>query len=231
MSGETITVDAKVRGVGDMARVFIIPFTSDNNNFNFKFDPERFYVSYNGTKNVLIDISDNKNLEPGFYQTNVTLRQIIPFLNSTFDGAVQPILIEVMKKDPLKIIITSMRNNILTYISPFIIVGILTPFIYRIIPNNIPPVKKMDILSVNGSIITGVLIFLTLGSSFTEVHDKHMSDILTKLPTLLAASIVVPFSISAILYITKKEIKWGLFFVWIGFVYLIISMSIVVLVR
>jgi hypothetical protein len=56
--------------------------------------------------------------------------------------------------------------------------------------------KKNEILQINSSIIVGVLILLTLGSTITHLHKVAIS--------LITASIIVPFAVSSIMIIIAQ---------------------------
>ena len=56
--------------------------------------------------------------------------------------------------------------------------------------------KKNEILQINSSIIVGVLILLTLGSTITHLHKVTIS--------LITASIIVPFAVSSIMIIIAQ---------------------------
>lgn len=81
-----------------------------------------------------------------------------------------------------------------------------------------------DLLTLNGSIIAGVLIFLTLGGTgFIEMERFWQIGILT-------ASIVYPFALSAIITLTTGSIEKGIKFIIPGFVYLMVSIVLIVFV-
>jgi hypothetical protein len=56
--------------------------------------------------------------------------------------------------------------------------------------------KKNEILQINSSIMVGVLILLTLGSTLTHIHKVTIS--------LITASIIVPFAVSSIMIIISQ---------------------------
>ena len=56
--------------------------------------------------------------------------------------------------------------------------------------------KKNEILQINSSIIVGVLILLTLGSTITHLHKVTIS--------LITASIIIPFAVSSIMIIISQ---------------------------
>ena len=56
--------------------------------------------------------------------------------------------------------------------------------------------KKNEILQINSSIMVGVLILLTLGSTLTHIHKVTIS--------LIIASIIVPFAVSSIMIIISQ---------------------------
>jgi hypothetical protein len=56
--------------------------------------------------------------------------------------------------------------------------------------------KKNEILQINSSIMVGVLILLTIGSTLTHIHKVTIS--------LITASIIVPFAVSSIMIIISQ---------------------------
>ena len=56
--------------------------------------------------------------------------------------------------------------------------------------------KKNEILQINSSILVGVLILLTLGSTLTHIHKATIS--------LITASIIIPFAVSSIMVIISQ---------------------------
>jgi hypothetical protein len=102
--------------------------------------------------------------------------------------------------------------------------------------------KKNEILQINSSILVGVLILLTLGSTITHLHKVTIS--------LITASIIVPFAVSSIMIIisqppetdekghTRKSLQdkrlklfpAGIMAMMVGFVYIIAAVITITLI-
>jgi YVTN family beta-propeller protein len=82
--------------------------------------------------------------------------------------------------------------------------------------------SKIDILSINGAIIAGVLIFLSLTEGFDVTEQTQI--------TIITANIVFPFAISAILAILNHE-KFATRFMIGGFINLIISVILIAIMK
>jgi hypothetical protein len=224
--GETKTINALFHATGQL-QSFVNLKSSDDEKIKVKFTPSNLYIPYEGKIPVKLELF-TKYSEPGLLYSNISLSQEVPFTNITFPSSTQKVLIEILPKNDMKILVDNIRNNIITYILPFLLTFLSIIFAYRIIPSTVAKETANNILSLNASIIAGVLIFLTVESISNE--NVNTNQILYKLPSFLTASIVIPFSLSAILHILGK-VKWSLVFVWLGLIYLIISILIIVIVR
>jgi hypothetical protein len=88
--------------------------------------------------------------------------------------------------------------------------------------NNITKNKTEGLLVVNSGLIAGVLVFLTIGSSDAFFNSEGFQRI-----AILTSTIVIPFSISAIVILVKNALAIGIKFMTIGFVYLMVSVLII----
>ena len=82
--------------------------------------------------------------------------------------------------------------------------------------------SRIDILSIDGGIIAGVLIFLSLTEGFDVTEQTQI--------TIITANIVFPFAISAILAILNHE-KYATRFMIGGFINLIISVILIAVMK
>ena len=86
-------------------------------------------------------------------------------------------------------------------------------------------IRVKDILTVDASVIAGVLIFLTVGAAFASGEAIQQVGILT-------ASIVFPFAIAAIRTLIKGTVEeYGVKFMIAGFVYLMTSVILIALIQ
>jgi hypothetical protein len=81
-----------------------------------------------------------------------------------------------------------------------------------------------DIITIDASVIVGVLFFLTLGGSEVSSGSNIYMGILT-------ASIVYPFALSAIRAVVKGAAEYGIRFMLSGFIYLMISIGLIAFLR
>ena len=79
-----------------------------------------------------------------------------------------------------------------------------------------------DILTIDATVIIGVLIFLTFSEGF-EASQRSQINIMT-------ASIVFPFAISAIIGITRNE-KFATRLMIAGFINLMISVMLIAIMK
>jgi hypothetical protein len=84
--------------------------------------------------------------------------------------------------------------------------------------------RPEDILTVNASVVAGVLIFLTVGGTelFGSQRIMHIS--------ILTASIVFPFAISAIRTLVTGDYVAGIKFMIFGFIFLMVAVVLIAIV-
>jgi hypothetical protein len=90
--------------------------------------------------------------------------------------------------------------------------------------DSIEKLEPKDILTANASVVAGVLIFLTVGG--TELFESQLIIHIS----ILTASIVFPFAISAIRILTTNDPVTGIKFTIPGFVLLMISVVLITFV-
>jgi YVTN family beta-propeller protein len=83
-------------------------------------------------------------------------------------------------------------------------------------------VSRADIITINASVIAGVLVFLSILEGFKENEQSQIS--------FITATIVFPFAISAVLAITRRE-KFAIRLMIAGFINLMISVTLIALMR
>ena len=98
----------------------------------------------------------------------------------------------------------------------------------RIDQSHLDAIRVKDILTVDASVIAGVLIFLTVGSTF-GANSKLVS---FQQVGVLTATIVIPFAIAAIRTLIKGTVEeYGIKFMVAGFVYLMTSVILISVVQ
>jgi hypothetical protein len=123
----------------------------------------------------------------------------------------------------------ALRNNNLTYVIPLGITSVFAIWLYKRLPKKTydpEQMKVQDLLTVDASVIAGVLIFLTVGASgvFTGRFIQQVG--------ILTASIVFPFAIAAIATLIKGRVEeYGIKFMIIGFIYLMASVILIAFIQ
>jgi hypothetical protein len=112
---------------------------------------------------------------------------------------------------------------------PLIITSIIALALSRIINTKTSVFSNLsitDIITIDASVIVGVLFFLTLGGEelSSGATDRLYIGILT-------ASIVYPFAISAVRVVVKGSPEYGMRFMISGFIYLMISIALIAFLR
>jgi hypothetical protein len=125
-------------------------------------------------------------------------------------------------------------SNSLSYYSfylsfiPLIVTSIIALALSRIINTKTSVFSNLsitDIITIDASVIVGVLFFLTLeGAELASGEDRLYIGILT-------ASIVYPFAISAVRVVVKGSPEYGMRFMIAGFVYLMIAIALIAFLR
>jgi hypothetical protein len=111
---------------------------------------------------------------------------------------------------------------------PLIITSIIALAMSRIINTKTSVFSNLsitDVITIDASVIVGVLFFLTLGGGeLSSGTDRLYIGVLT-------ASIVYPFAISAIRVVVKGSPESGIRFMIAGFIYLMISIALIAFLR
>lgn len=224
--GQSQEITGTVRVVTDTSSIVHLIDEVDDG-FHFEFKPDLFFILKNLTAPVKMIISSENDVRLGLTNTSYNLKQqILPNLGN-YSNINQYFLLNVISPDIFSTYVKMMRNSELTYITPFLISFPLAFLLYRRI-DELSQKKNINVLSINATVITGVLIFITLGSLFTSGEESR---ILERLPILLTASIVIPFASSSLLYVVERKHNFGVLLMWVGFLYLIISVVIIAIVK
>jgi hypothetical protein len=228
--GRTEEIKATLKALAPTTSFLQINNSEFNKGINFDFDPKTAFVSKNLTMDMKLLITSLDNITTGMKVGKISFHQIFPNGQSNPNPIFQNIMLDVVPRDIFKENTEKIKNFELTYLAPFFL---SLPFVLlihkRIIKAN--EKKQIDVLPVDATLITGVLIFITFGGIFSSSSLDEPSPILEKLPIMLTASIVIPFAISALLYTIDTKGNLGVLFMWVGFVYLIISVTIIAIVK
>jgi hypothetical protein len=125
----------------------------------------------------------------------------------------------------------AIRNSIFTYVMPLIVTAIFLIWLtrrVRINLKNLEEIRVKDILTVDASVIAGVLIFLTVGAAF----GTGESVVSFQQVGILTATIVFPFAIAAIRTLILGRVEeYGIKFMIAGFVYLMTSVILIAVIQ
>lgn len=203
---------------------------NENDGIKVNFEPESVTMPLTGARNIkLIVKADEYTYKGNPTQTNQTLtldsitaQGVQDRWNETFDIEILP---------PLSIeerISNILRDNVFTYVVPLAVTSVFAIWLSRRITKtkyNPDWIRVKDILTVDASVIAGVLIFLTVGAS--DVFSGNIQQV-----GILTASIVFPFAIAAIRTLIKGEIEeHGIKFMVSGFIYLMTSVVLIAFVQ
>jgi hypothetical protein len=92
-------------------------------------------------------------------------------------------------------------------------------------------ISHKDLLQVNGAIIAGVLILLTIQTTQSAIIGIHRSSVVVG---IITASIVVPFAYSAFIivrYHDSNKLLHSIFSTIAGFIYLIVAIILLAIIR
>ncbi len=209
---------------------------SDGNNTDdivLSFNPTQIYLPLNGTKYTELTIETSRNLEPKIYDAvsvNIS-RGIVSSDSAELTDPInynETVVIEILK--PLALV--DNLNNFLIgdyglFIIPLGITTIFAIFLSRRVDHKAIAEKIgiQDLLSIDGSVIVGVLVFLSLG---TLSSNQGVGFTLT---AILTSTIVFPFALSAITTLLGRSIETGVKFTIPGFVYLMVSIILVAYIQ
>jgi hypothetical protein len=200
-------------------------------NYTLEFTPDRIEFPLNGTvtSNFGIKIEPHVKDKVLPVDVNVTLafkgETIGDTWNERFYVTVLPPLSELDKEG--RSFSEFLVGTFALYWIPFGISSIFGYWLSRRIDRGRLPkefleqLRTKDILAVNASVVAGVLIFLTVGG--TELFGAGA---LVNI-SILTASIVYPFAISAILILITGDPIYGIKFTIPGFVFLMVSIVLI----
>jgi hypothetical protein len=200
---------------------------------NLSFNPSQTDLPLNGTKYTKMTIETSNNLQPKIYDAvsvNVT-RGIISSNSSELINPInynETVIVEIL--NPLTLV--DKLNNFLIhnyglFIIPLGITTVFAIFLSKRVNHKaiLDKIGIQDLLSIDGSVIVGVLIFLTLGTLGSN------QGIVFTLTAILTATIVFPFALSAVTTLLGRPIETGVKLTIPGFVYLMVSIVLVAYIQ
>jgi hypothetical protein len=195
--------------------------SNSSDGINISFSPNPVTVETTGTTytNMLIKVAGNANAGG-----TTKIDHVIHFSGGTEEGARfgNDLLLEIDLLQPLSIGDILVQTN-LTYIIPIGVTAVIILWISKKIDKvkNYQSLSVEHLLTVDATVVAGVLIFLTIGSADLFSGSIQRVGILT-------ASIVFPFALAAIRTLIKGEVEaYGVKFTVAGFVYLMTSVIVI----
>lgn len=212
----------------DMAETISFVDANKNDGIDVNFRPQSVKIPVSGVRFVEMEIQAQGGVvkdNSGITNQTVTISsEEFPDIqtNETFNLQILP---PVSLPDRLG---ETLKNSIFTYVTPLAVTAVFAFWLSRRIQINkasIEMIRVKDILTVDASVIAGVLIFLTVGAAFASGEAIQQVGILT-------ASIVFPFAIAAIRTLIKGTVEeYGVKFMIAGFVYLMTSVILIALIQ
>jgi hypothetical protein len=202
-----------------------------DDNIMLNFDPQLVELPKTGIRYTTLTVKAGEDAYKGnptltnqtVNVSSVSSEGISTNLTQTFDLEILPPFTVVEK------ISNSLRNNPFSYLIPIGITSLFAIWLSRRIQNkNYDPerIRVRDIITVDASVIAGVLIFLTVGSA--EVFSGRA----IQQVGILTASIVFPFAIASIITLIKGNVEaYGIKFMISGFVYLMVSVILIAFIQ
>jgi hypothetical protein len=246
-AGEGKKVDERVliNAIGlNVPEVMLLSDGNKDDGIDLSFNPSQIILPFNGTKNTEMIIDEtSKELEPKKYDTisvNVTRGLINPNnLSELIDpiSYTEAVTIQILPPLPPLPPIVQLNNIFLNNygISIYIILfsiplGITTIFAFLLTRRFNPQIILdkigiQDLLTIDGSVIVGVLILLTLNTA--EGTLKEASTLIA----ILTTTIIIPFALSALITLIKGSVEIGIKLAIPGFIYLMVSIVIVAYIQ
>jgi hypothetical protein len=225
----------------NVEEIMLLSDGNKNDGIDLSFNPSLIHLPLNGTKYTeMIIKGTSKELEPRTYDDisiNITRGLINP---SNLLDLIEPIsyadtvTIQILPPIPP---IDKLNNFFLDnygvsiYIVLFSIpLGITTIFAFilskRFNPQIIlDKIGIQDLLTIDGSVIVGVLILLTLNTGEANIRGE------SALIAILTTTIIFPFTLSALITLIKGSVELGIKLAIPGFIYLMVSIIIVAYIQ
>jgi hypothetical protein len=200
--------------------------TNSSDGVNISFSPNPVIVPLTGINYTNMLIKVDKKAYNGIPTKTNQLINISRVTDDNLNYSDSPEILEIEILPPLSQLESvgeTLRNSSITYIIPLGVTLILILWIAKKIDKNrnYDSIRVKDLLTVDASVIAGVLIFLTVGSA--ELFSG-----LIQRAGVLTASIVFPFAIATIRTLIKGEVEaYAVKFTVAGFIYLMTSVIII----
>lgn len=205
-----------------------------NDKVILSFDPPFLILPINGTKftKMTIEINDKFPVSGRINTQSVNITRTVYDESNDPTSVSMPIyesqsfsLIPLPSSSTIEKINDFLINYYGIYILPFGITSIFAIVLTKRVNTAAlaESIRIKDLLTTNGSIIAGVLIFLTIGGTIQKEKFWQIG--------ILTASIVYPFALSAIITMATGSIQKGIRYTIPGFVYLMVSIVLIVFVQ
>lgn len=195
---------------------------NDNDTISLSFIPEVMDTPLNGTMVFQGTLLYKGGLNPGVHELKFYKITYTDYGN--LDNKTESIRLLLMDDRPWTESVPRFLTSIYAYIwVPFVATSIIVLILHKKFrfDHLLNDIKASTILGFNSAIIAGVLVFLSIGG------DSNYLGGLISQSGFLTASIVVPFSLSAVTVMLTGKVNTGLKFALIGFIYLIFSVVLV----
>jgi len=219
-AGQSSSFDISIHGIELSARSNVsLHDANEEDDIGLSFEPDILEFDLNETQKTKLELNVPRDVQSG---------QIVPvdvILNiTTIEGETGNISrtfsVEVLP--PL-----SMQEQTLAFLVsiygfywiPVVVAGAFGLWFTRGMNQKVIEslqLSHMDILTINASVIVGVLIFLTLGGSALFIQIG-----------ILTATIVLPFAISILVTLRYGQVRQGIKLTILGFVYLMVSVILI----
>ena len=218
----------------DVIQTFNFTDANKEDGISIRFEPEFVELPKSGLTNVKLIV---KAQEYTFRDNPTLTNQTILTTISSVEGQENSMKnnedfgIEILRPlSPLEKISNFLRSNYGSFFIPLIVTTAFAIWLSKRIDKNeynSEWIRVKDILTVDASVIAGVLIFLTVASS-----EKLFSPEVILRVGIMTASIVFPFAIAAVITLIKGNIEHiGIKFMISGFVYLMTSVILIAFIQ
>jgi hypothetical protein len=197
--------------------------SKDQNGFTISFVPQTINLPKNGTELVEMKVKADQSLPPKSYQLRINTSYA--YLDGHPKNESESINVKVRPPRPIFEQVARFLTSVYAYLwLPLLVTTIIAGILYSKAKYSVifEDLKVKDIVGFNSAIIAGVLVFLSIGGGSNYFIGGVISQ-----TGILTASIVMPFSMSAISVIVTGKINTGMKYALAGFVYLIAAVILI----
>ena len=210
-----------------IAQTFTPRDANETDGIRVRFSPPSLQIPTDGITTADLIIQTSPELPVANYSIPIrgdvlTAQGVTTNLSQSFTAQIVP------PSSQLEKLSTSLsRYSFYLSFIPIIATSIIAISLSRVIKTKSSVFENLsmtEIITIDASVIVGVLFFLTLGGSEVSSGGNLYMGILT-------ASIVYPFALSAIWAVVKGAAEYGIRFMLSGFIYLMISIGLIAFLR